>query len=426
MYYTHPVSTRRLVRAVLLPAAAMFLVGAAAAQPLPPALASLAPFIANHQTHRERLDVGDRSIDVTLIVAAGKDAGETAALLDATRAGLLQLGAWIGPLPTPTLSVIDAPWHLGVAGASYPSIVVTSSRWLSTSRDPAAERRLLAALARQYTLTITATGDADAAFAEGLALYLGRRLIHHRLHGRNFETPRFFGGFIPFSLWPVLNSIGPEDPRPPLQHVADVEEPSEARWRVASAAPGSPAQRVAAALQSFERLVGWPALQQVLEEFVRRIRGRAATRADFAALAVELTGHDVFAALAGDTRESTLDYAITSFRSAATERGFLTTVTVRRNGASAGFDIPLLVRFADGAEVTERVKASEVEQSFVYHSPVRAVLASVDPAAVLVIDSDRRNNTRAVCRPVNLLGLRLALNWMIWLQDTMLAYTATL
>ena len=37
--------------------------------------------------------------------------------------------------------------------------------------DPASERPLLAALARQYTFSMAAPGDAHAAFEEGLALY---------------------------------------------------------------------------------------------------------------------------------------------------------------------------------------------------------------------------------------------------------------
>jgi hypothetical protein len=54
------------------------------------------------------------------------------------------------------------------------------------------------------------------------------------------------------------------------------------------------------------------------------------------------------------------------------------------------------------------------------------VLASVDPYAVLVFDANRENNTRVLQPRVNRIGIRIALNWMVWLQDALLAYTALL
>jgi hypothetical protein len=44
----------------------------------------------------------------------------------------------------------------------------------------------------------------------------------------------------------------------------------------------------------------------------------------------------------------------------------------------------------------------------------------------LVIDTNRENNTRGMINWTNRIGLRLALNWMTWLQDAMLASTAIL
>ena len=175
--------------------------------------------------------------------------------------------------------------------------------------------------------------------------------------------------------------------------------------------------------------MGWPAFQQILEQFFRQFRGRAATPADFAAIASDVVGYDVsgiFAAphLAG----SEFDYALVDFRSDASDGRFTTTIVVRRAGAElpAIGGVPLLVRFADGTEIIERVNVRDVEQTFVYRSAAPATMASVDPEAIVIIDSNRENNTKTIQPRTDPIGLRIALHWMVWLQDAMLAHTALL
>ena len=428
MYYTRLVAVKRIMRA-LMPAAAIVVVAPLAAQPLPSDLAHVARSVTSHQAVHEQATIGDVAIDLTLTVPADAAAADVAALSSATRAALARLDAWLGPFPAPALNVIEAPWHTAAAGASYPGVVVTSSRWLTTARDPAIERQLLAALARQYTFSISAPGDAHGPFEEGLALYLGTRLIHEELHSRNFETPRFFGGFIPFSVRSVLNSLKPEDPRPQLQHLVEVELPADAPWRAASAAPGATSQRVAALLQTCERHLGWPTFQQILDQFFRRFAGRAATPADFAAVASDVVGHDVSGIFGPEVLAANeFDYTLVDLRNDAGEARFTTTVVVRRSGVElpmAGA-VPLLVRFEDGVEVIERVNARDPEQTFIYRGPARAIFASVDPDAVLVIDANRENNTKAIQPRTDPIGIRLALHWIMWLQDAMFAHTAFL
>jgi hypothetical protein len=161
---------------------------------------------------------------------------------------------------------------------------------------------------------------------------------------------------------------------------------------------------------------------------MRRFGGRSATTADLAAVASELIGRDFSTFFAGGTLDEAFDYAIGEFRSDPAEGGFTITVIVRRTGAAAtaALGLPLVLRLEDGTEITERIDAGKPEQTFVYRSASRAVLASVDPRAVLVIDTNRENNTRGMINWTNRIGLRLALNWMTWLQDAMLASTAIL
>jgi hypothetical protein len=82
------------------------------------------------------------------------------------------------------------------------------------------------------------------------------------------------------------------------------------------------------------------------------------------------------------------------------------------------------VRFEDGSEVREWWDARDEWTEFIYASRSRATVASVDPGAVLLLDRDRTNNTRRLVATRSPLGVRLALNWFVWLQDLMLSYTA--
>jgi hypothetical protein len=427
MYYTRAVAGRRIrwlvLRSLVL---SMIATPLAARQPAP-----YDAFADRLVAHREDLTIGGHQIGVTFLTRADSRARQR--VVDATIAGLTRLDEWLGPLPAPQLTVVDAPWPSGLAGASYPGLVITSTRWLTTSRDFAVERSLLAALARQYTFTIAGSGSGPAWFEEAVALYLGTLLIHHDLENRNFATLRFFGGMVPFSLRPLLVSADPADPRPRVRHLADVEEPADAPWRAASAARDSQAQRGALALHTFERAVGWPAFQQILHTFIERVQARPRTQdpgpGELATVASEFLGRDVadyFAhAFNRDRRfDHRIDQLVTEARDGGT--GYRTVVVATRtaDAAAANLVVPVLLRFEDGSHVSERFDAGQTERRLEYWTRSPAVLASVDPDATVLLDEDRTNNTQTRTPPVNVLGVRLALHWVMWLQDAMLAYGA--
>jgi hypothetical protein len=111
-----------------------------------------------------------------------------------------------------------------------------------------------------------------------------------------------------------------------------------------------------------------------------------------------------------------------------------TTVTISRRGSGRfaigdeendrDASMPLRVRFADGSEVREYFDGAAPSTSRVFSAPTAAIAATVDPDAMLLLDDDRDNNTIVRAAPVSRLGIRLALHWMAWLQNTMLSYTA--
>lgn len=379
-------------------------------------------------------------------------------LIAATKSALARLSEWLGPLPGGSLEVVDVEWRSPYAGASYPGLVVTSARWFDLESDRSLERSVIAAVAREYWRAAPGSTPAQRWLAEGLALYTGVRAIHEELAlpagtramptalaGRHFAATRYFGGFVPFTTRSILWSPSADDPRPRIRHFPEVELPADAPWRSWSAAPAGEAQRVALALHTLERYLGWPAMQQALEAFQARWRSGPAGTEDFAAIISEQRGRDVRwffdEALRFGAR---FDYGIRAFGS---EPGgfdlaleYQTRVSLRRygDGVFAGTaeakvgpyasarSLPVVTRFADGTVVEDWWDGRLPDLALTYRGRSRAISASVDPDAMLLLDDDRSNNTRAPEAGLTSTGARLAAHWLLWLQDVMLVTTALL
>jgi hypothetical protein len=379
----------------------------------------------------------DAQPPLELITITRPEAASSQRLLDAAGNSLGRLSAWLGPLPVSRLTIVDLPAHAGLAGAAYDGIAITSTRLFTTRREFDAERALTIALARQYALALAGTPQHDSWFAEGLANYFATRAVHETFEGRYHLTLRYFGGYVPHSLRAVVMSPDPLDPRPRVTRLPEVVEPADAPWRLAHGGDLDRAHRVAMALHTLERLIGWPEFQAALNVFVARHNGRHPAIQDFAAVVTEQRGSDVTwffdQAMRMDAR---FDYAVVNLTSVPAAAGFQTTVDVRRLGdatfdgtsrpraTSSARSLPVLVRFADGSEIIEWIDGRDREWRFEYSSASPALLASVDPDLILLLDADRTNNTRTVNPPMHAVGLRLAFNWLSWLQDAMLACTA--
>lgn len=371
-------------------------------------------------------------VELVVLSAAADAASDLAA---SAQQSLERLAAWLGPLAIDRLTIVDLPVHAGMAGAAYPGIAVTSVRWLTGRRDFTAEREMSAAIARQYGWRLVSGPAPESWLAEGLAAYLATRAEELRFEPRPALTPRFLGGYVPFSIRAVATSA--IDPLPRVSGLAGLLRPGDAPWRLARGADLDRAGRLAVALHTLERFIGWPALQAALAAFVQGSAGRNPTIGEFANVVSAQRGADMTWFFDQAMRRP--DYAVVSLQTVSVSPAvWQTTVEVRRIGDAtfAGTSLPrdvssaralrVVTRFADGSEVVEPIDGRDTDWRFEYSSKAKATFASVDPDAILLLDADRTNNARAIDSPVSATGMRLALNWIAWLQDAMLACTAVI
>ncbi len=395
------------------------------------------------EVFEERVQAGGPDSLSLRVILKPETTASASRLIAATKSALLTLSEWHGPFPGTTLTVVDAAWASDLAGAVYPGVVAVTARLFESEADLSLERSVIAAVARQYW-HVPPGADAERRWlGEGLALYAGVRAIHEELEGRHFATARFFGGFVPFTSRAILWSPSPTDPRPKIRHFPETEQPAEAAWRAWTAASQGEAQRVALTLHTLERYLGWPAMQQALEAFQSQWQAGAAGPDDLVAIVSEQRGTDMRwffdQALRFDAR---FDYGIAAFSSEPSSGApgdYETRVSVRRfgDGVFAGTGEPrellqaarslkVLTRFEDGTVIEDWWDGRDDSAEFVYAGPSRALLASVDPEAMLLLDDNRANNTRALSAGFTETGIRYTASWLIWLQDVMLVSSALL
>jgi hypothetical protein len=281
------------------------------------------------------------------------------------------------------------------------------SRWFESARGAEAEHDLIRAFAR-------AQWGAGDPFRSALAEYSAAMAIHKVLGAAHVHVEHFFSNTVSYPVRQLPLTPRGSEQRPRLRYFGPRRElqPDVDRWL--------------RSLATLERELGWPALQQAMAA----LRDGPVTPQRLRQLLSEQTGLDLDA-LFITLDQDDVDYAIGAMTSEPMpDGGFATSVTVerRRAGMLAGSAklLPVLVRFDNGDEIRESIDGRDAAVTLQYRSPARASLAAVDPAASLIIDRDRMNNTRAIDPPIQRAGVRLAFNWMTWLQDAMLACTAVL
>jgi hypothetical protein len=384
--------------------------------------------LARYAVHREPITPSNRS-PIDLVVVSKPDARQQAPAVIATATqAIAKLDDWLGPAEFKQLTIVDLPWRT-TARDLAPGVLVIHSRWQAPARDKSLERELITGLVRQYW-----PHAGDDWFREALVQFTGGRAIDVLLEGSQFHSDRYLGGFLAHPIRSVPLSPMARDSRPRLRRYDELQAggPADAAVRARAA-------RAADALAMAERYLGWPAFQQALSEFRARVPA-SGSMAEFAAIASEQAGRDLnWLFVAPIEPGATFDYAVSGLQSSpssATAGQYDVRVTVNRQGsavfgpgADAGGGSPagaltVETRFADGTLIRDWWDGKAAVGTLDYVSATPAVSAAIDPEVIVLLDEQRANNRIAVTQPWSRLAARLALNWAIWLQNTMLTYSS--
>lgn len=325
-----------------------------------------------------------------------------------TQQSLELLSDWYGPFPYSTLTIVDAPWQSPLAGAAYPGALATSTRWISIERDGSADRALIAAIAAEYWQP----KSTSTAFEQGVARYSAARAIDTILQGRQHWSRRYLGGFLPIAV----RSLPLSPPR----------SPSRGRRVSYPELHGSAeAMRVMVAMQTLERFIGWPALQQGLIAYRGKFPSGGGTPEALLEILNEQGGRNLSDAFADAFRAGVrYDYGVELADSAADGARHSVHVALRRYGA-APFPVSYALHFADQTELRDRWNGRDDRLDLQYDSQSPLASVTVDPDNVLLLDEDPSNNVRSLAPgriPAAL--LRGAASWLVWLQDLMLTGSA--
>ena len=350
---------------------------------------------------------------------AREASAQTERVVNTTHAAVALLSDWFNwsNSAPPPITVAGVPWRGSFSGSVRPGMVTAPLRWLTPVRDQSTERALIGGLVRW---SWTGGDPPDSSFDEAIVVYLGTHAVHQLLEGSNFAAARSFGGLVPFPLRSLLLSPPVADPRPRVWGFEELFPPGGESEEV---------RRGVKALQTLERYVGWPTMLEAISTGAVRLDAGA-----FATALSEVRGTDMRSLVAECLRpDAVFDYSLDGLESAPGATGLVeTTVTINRRGSgrftlgNGEKTMPVLVRFADGTETRDYFDGAASSTTLVYSAKAPAVRASIDPDVMLLLDTNRENNAIVRDAPRSLLGVRLALHWMTWLQNTMLSYTALL
>jgi hypothetical protein len=346
---------------------------------------------------------------------------------------------WLGPYPDASVTIVDPPWHMPpVKDDSV--ITLPRTPWWTLPTAMAPELAAARGVARRSWTTSLDVGALPPWFTAGLIEYTARRAVTPLFQGENLPPGyamlerRYFGAFVP---WFVRIRLLPEadgDPLPAYRANprADV---------AASAAPEneqSLTAKTVLTLNTLERWVSQPAFDSVLAEFARTSRAAPPAIDDFARVASATTGQDLSWLLEQTLAASVIfDYAVADLRSVPNASGgFDTSVVVERVGDGvftgsstprqgrfeSGRGVSMVVAFEDGERAVNVWDGRETRKTFAYHSASRARTATLDPDRVMVLDTHRTNNSRAVVPQTAGAASRGALRWMLWLESVLLTY----
>jgi hypothetical protein len=364
----------------------------------------------------------------------------------AAQHALLDYGEWLGPAPV--LSVLIQSEGTADSARRDTGIVRVALPQWSTPRAMEVESQVAFGIARLWWPGFEADLDSRR-LADGLSWYIQSRTIE-RWYAVSSPVPdysddsaRFFGGAWPwpFRILPLDRWTAGLGRAEFLRAANGGSWPTPGRRPPHGFDPLTP--RIALAIGTIERLVGWPSLQGALRVLASAAAIDTLTVEEAVGILSAAVGQDLAWLItpALDPAQS-FDYRLESLSTApgvcADRTCYTTRVVAARRGTAAfsgtrnqragdyqaGDALELRVTFADRQSVSVRWDGRDPSRTFEFESPVPAVAAHLDPDRVLLLDASYLDNVQTLEGTTNVSLLKWAARWMVWLQDAALTYSA--
>jgi len=341
----------------------------------------------------------------------------------ATRATLKSYGEWFGPYPYGHITIVDPAWQSAADGMEYPTLFTAGTRLFAPRGWIDPEEVTVHEAGHQFWYGIVASNEFEHAWMdEGLNQFSTARAM--AAFDPDFETKRYFGGFIPWVFKDLpLTRDNDRNGLPAFRSAQPHDAQSTLSFRYWPPTAGAVIYfKTALWLHTLERMLGWETLQRAMSTYFSRYAFKHPAPQDFFATINDVSGQDLtwYFKQVHDSG-ITFDYAVEQLTSEPGKNGFHTTVVARRLGEGV-FPIEVAVTFENGEQQRWRWDGRESWKTFEADKPVRAASVKVDPERVLLLDVNVTNNSASVNPQGHAAARKWSLAWLLWLQDHLLTY----
>jgi hypothetical protein len=370
-------------------------------------------------------EAGLPPVDMRLLIQP-EHAGQAERHFAAGRSALRRYGSWFGPYPYGHLTIVDPAWQSDTGGMEYPTLITGGTQWLisrqMTYSTP--EEVVIHEAGHQFWYGIVGSNEFEHAWMdEGINTFATARAMAVDYPPAVLDR-YYFGGFIPWTFSDVRLTRETDYNRlwdyrlgateDTLSGLSYRQRPGTVRFFAYD--------KPAVWLNTLERWLGWPVVQQALSATFRDgAFGHPSPELVLDHLQ-RASGRDLSQFFDQTYRGSAVfDYAVTELSSEARDGQFETRAVLRRLGDGV-FPVEVLVTFENGDTITEHWRGDERWRELVYTRRTRVRSVVIDPQRQLLLDVNFTNNSRTLAPRSSQAARKWTLKWMVWLQDALLSW----
>jgi hypothetical protein len=354
-----------------------------------------------------------RGVKIRLLTQAYKIGSISRRYIRSVKVALQRLNDWIGPYPYPNITIVDPPlkaWQAG--GMEYPTLITGLSLWglphgiSGLPGIPDVEGVTIHEFTHQYWYGLVGSNEFEEAWLdEGFTQYFETRIMDAE-YGEKTSAMDFFGfhagDFERTRSW----YTGMRNPK-----LAPILQPA---WKYTVGGYGGFTYgKSAVLLATLERMIGRPAMDEIMQTYFKRWKFKHPCTRDFIAVVNEIVPKH-HGGKFGRNMDWYFDEVLSGTNVCDYELSRISVTEIDRPGDDGGkkreqeyesrvlvsrlgevtLPIDVLVRFSDGKAVRETWDGQTRWKQFTYAGSAEVVSATVDPDRILALDINENNNSK--------------------------------